>query len=199
MKIIPLTQRTAAWHAWRAAGITASEAPIIVGRSPYKTPWQLWAERTGERVPEDLTGNAHVQRGIQFEDRVRQGFEDRHATILLPLCVESTAHSVLRASLDGLSDDDEPVELKVPGARTYAALAKHATEATAYRLAWVQLQHQLLITGADQGWLVFDPCRPATPALEFRIRADPAFHREALIPACLAFWERLRSALPAAA
>ena len=45
MKVIDLSQRTPAWHQWRIAGVTASEAPIIMGRSPYKTPWRLWAEK----------------------------------------------------------------------------------------------------------------------------------------------------------
>lgn len=192
MRIVPLTQRTPAWHAWRAQGITASEAPIIVGRSPYQTPWQLWAERSGVRPPKDLSTNPHVQRGIRYEDRVRQGFETRHDTLLLPLCVQSTQYPVLRASLDGLSDADQPVELKVPARTTYARVCAQGDQATAYRLAWVQLQHQLVVTEADQGWLVFDPCLPECPALDFPIRRDEAFLRQELVPACLAFWECLQ-------
>ncbi len=50
MKVIDLSQRTPAWHQWRIAGVTASEAPIIMGRSPYKTPWRLWAEKNWIRI-----------------------------------------------------------------------------------------------------------------------------------------------------
>ncbi|MEA1049093.1 YqaJ viral recombinase family protein [Lamprobacter modestohalophilus] len=199
MTIVPLTQRTPAWHAWRAQGITASEAPIIVGCSPYKSPWQLSGERTGVLPTDDLSRNPHVQRGIQYEDRVRQGFETRHDTLLLPFCVQSAQSPVLRASLDGLSDDDEPVELKVPSRRTYQALLRHGAKAMAYRMAWVQLQHQLVVTEADQGWLVFDPCLPECPVLEFRIDADRRFQQRTLIPACLAFWEQLEISSTASA
>lgn len=54
MKIVDLTQRSPEWLRWRAQGVTASEAAVVLDRSPYKTPWRLWAERTGlARKPDD--------------------------------------------------------------------------------------------------------------------------------------------------
>jgi putative phage-type endonuclease len=188
MQLIPLKQRTPAWEAWRTQGITASEAPVILGRSPYKSHWRLWAERTGVVAPEDLSTKPCVQRGIALEDQVRRGFEDRHGTLLLPLCAESSAHPVLRCSLDGLNDDGEPVELKVPTERTYRRLRQEGEQATAYQLAWVQLQFQLVVTEAPRGWLVFDPCVSGSPPLEFAIARDEPFLTHTLVPACLAFW-----------
>ena len=126
----------------------------------------------GVTQPEDLSTNPCVQRGIAFEDVARQGFEERHDTLLLPLCAESTKHPVLRASLDGLSDDGLPVELKVPTEKTYQFVKTEGEEATAFRIAWVQLQHQLYVTDAGHGWLVFDPCREGMPALEFPIGVE---------------------------
>ena len=41
MKIVDVTQRSPEWLRWRARGVTASEAAIVLGRSPYKTPWRL--------------------------------------------------------------------------------------------------------------------------------------------------------------
>jgi putative phage-type endonuclease len=191
MKIIDLRQRTAVWHAWRAKGITASESAVILGRSPYKTNERLFAERTGQREPEDLSRKSCVQRGIAFEDHVRKGFENRHNTILLPLCVESTEHAVLRASLDGLSDDGEPVELKVPTPKTYQLLTAEGEQATAYRLAWVQVQHQLYVTDASHGWLVFDPWLKDLPPLEYRIERYDDFVGNELLPAALRFWQAI--------
>lgn len=187
MKLVPLKQRTPAWEHWRSEGVTASEAPVILGRSPYKTPWRLWAERTGVVAPEDLSGKPCVQRGIALEDQVRRAFEERHSTLLLPLCAESTDHPVLRCSLDGLNDDGEPVELKVPTERTYRRLDRERELTTAYQLAWAQLQFQLFVTEARRGWLVFDPCLAGSPPLAFAIARDEPFLTTALIPACLAF------------
>ncbi|NVZ11428.1 YqaJ viral recombinase family protein [Allochromatium humboldtianum] len=193
MHTIDHRQRTPEWHAWRAQGITASEAPIILGRSPYKTPWQLWAERTGLHPPEDLSTNPVVQRGIALEDRVRQGFERRHRTLLMPLCAESSQYPVLRCSLDGLSALGEPVELKVPTVATYEAIRDQGDQATAYRLAWCQLQFQLYVTEATQGWLVFDPCRDGLEALEFCLPRDQSFIQDELVPACLTFWDLIQT------
>ena len=124
MKITDVIQRTPPWERWRAQGVTASEAAIILGRSPYKTPWRLWAERTGLAREADLSANPHVQRGNALEDDARRAFEERHDTMLLPLCGESEEHPVLRASFDGIADDGSPVELKVPAERTFAEVAE---------------------------------------------------------------------------
>ena len=127
MKTIDVIQRTPEWERWRAQGVTASEAAIVLGRSPYKTPWRLWAERTGLARAADLSANPHVQRGNALEDAARRAFEERHDTLLLPLCGESEEHPVLRASFDGIADDGAPVELKVPAERTFAEVAAKTT------------------------------------------------------------------------
>lgn len=187
MKIINLAQRTPAWHIWRRQGVTASEAAIILNRSPYQTPWRLWAEKTGLCAPADLSNNPFVQRGIALEDQARQGFEQRHDTLLLPVCAESTAHPVLRGSFDGLTEAGEPVELKVPGQKTWDAVVREGEASLAFGLYWVQVQCQLAITEAAQGWLVFDPVRSNVQALEFVIARDTDFIERELIPACLQF------------
>ncbi len=193
MNVINVCQRSPEWHAWRTAGVTASEAAIILNRSPYKTPWRLWAERTGVATPEDLSSNPFVQRGLALEDRARQGFEDRHKTILLPVCAQSSEQSVLRASLDGLSTEDEPVELKVPSFRTYQRVAAEREQSQPYRLYWVQLQFQLYVTGSPRGWLVFDPCHNGSAPLDFEVKRDESFLRTELVPSCLAFWEAIET------
>ncbi len=41
-----LIQNTPEWHAFRRKRIGASDAPVIMGISPWKTPYQLWIEKT---------------------------------------------------------------------------------------------------------------------------------------------------------
>jgi putative phage-type endonuclease len=189
MKTIDVIQRTPEWERWRAQGVTASEAAIVLGRSPYKTPWRLWAERTGIARAADLSANPQVRRGTALEDAARRAFEERHGTLLLPLCGESDAHPVLRASFDGIADDGAPVELKVPAASTFAEVEARQTEAPAFRLYWPQVQHQLYVADADRGWLAFygGPQR----LLGFPVERDEAFLSEELVPACLQFWEAI--------
>jgi putative phage-type endonuclease len=189
MRLIDVIQRTPAWERWRSAGVTASEAAIVLGRSPYKTPWRLWAERTGVAVPPDLSQNPHVARGVALEDAARQWFEARHDTLLLPVCAESDTHPVLRASFDGIADDGAPVELKAPAEKTFAEVAAEGTASRAYALYWPQLQHQLYVADADHGWLVF--YGNAERVLEFPIDRDEGFLGNELIPACLRFAEQI--------
>lgn len=189
MRLIDVIQRTPAWERWRAGGVTASEAAIVLGRSPYKTPWRLWAERTGVAAPPDLSQNPHVARGVALEDAARQWFEARHDTLLLPVCAESDAHPVLRASFDGIADDGAPVELKAPAEKTFAEVAAAGTASRAYALYWPQLQHQLYVADADHGWLVF--YGDATRVLEFPIDRDDGFLSNELVPTCLRFAEQI--------
>jgi len=137
----------------------------------------------------DLSANPHVQRGVAREDWARKAFEERHGTMLLPLCGESDEHPVLRASFDGIADDGSPVELKVPAERTFAEVAAKKTSAPAFQLYWPQIQHQLFVANAERGWLMFygGPER----LLEFPVERDEAFLTGELVPVCLQFWEAI--------
>jgi len=96
---------------------------------------------------------------------------------------------VLRASFDGIADDGAPVELKVPAASTFAEIARRQTEARAFRLYWPQVQHQLYVADAGQGWLAFYGGRDKL--LAFPVARDEGFITQELVPACLAFWEAI--------
>src|SRR5450759_347046 len=89
MKVINVSQRSDAWRVWRAQGMSASEAAIIMGRSPYKTPWRLWSEKTGLVLEQALDNNPLIRVGIEAEAKARERFEEQHAVLLLPLCGES--------------------------------------------------------------------------------------------------------------
>jgi len=73
-EFVKAEQRSQAWHALRAQGITATDATVIAGLSPYKTPYQLWAEKLGKAEPAPV-GEA-AQRGIILEDAVARFYEE---------------------------------------------------------------------------------------------------------------------------
>ena len=52
MKIVQLTQGTPSWHAHRAQHFNASDAPAMMGVSPYKTRSELLHELATGMVPE---------------------------------------------------------------------------------------------------------------------------------------------------
>src|SRR5690606_22837425 len=39
--------RTPEWHSARSKGVGASEAAAVCGVSPYETPFEVWARKTG--------------------------------------------------------------------------------------------------------------------------------------------------------
>lgn len=74
MKIVNLSQREEDWLDWRRQGVTATDAAILLNRSPYKTRWRLWAEKTGYAREVDLSLNPLVRRGIENEDAGKTRF-----------------------------------------------------------------------------------------------------------------------------
>lgn len=173
MKFIDLEQRTDAWKAWRREGITATDSPVILGACPYKTPWRLWAEKTGRLLPPDLSGNPNVRYGIEHEDDARRIFEMRHAVCAMPACGEWDEDPVFRASFDGLTPELEPLEIKCPSPSTLEDVRMHGLASDAVRMYVVQLQHQMLVAGAQRGWLAFYD-GPNDDVLEFEVSRDEA-------------------------
>jgi putative phage-type endonuclease len=187
MKIVNLSQRDDDWYEWRRLGITATDATILLNRSPYKTIWRLWAEKTGFAREVDLSLNPLVRQGVINEDKARQAFEEKHNDILLPACVQSVQYPLMRASLDGLTAEGKPAELKCPSESVWEDVQANGESSKAYQLYYAQVQHQLLVTGAKDGWLVF---WYEGKLLEFVIRRDEAMIQELLARADK-FWQQV--------
>lgn len=153
MKIVNIAQRTPEWFAWRKGGITASNAAVILGAGD-KTWWRLWAEKVGLAEPEDLSRNPHVQRGITLEPAARAALEDHIGDILLPVCVESDC-GMFRASLDGITAQGIPTELKCPSEGVFQDASDNGVGSEAVAMYIPQVQHQMLVAGAPSAWLAF--------------------------------------------
>lgn len=171
MRFLNLEQRSEAWLSWRRAGITATESAVILGISPYKSPWRLWCEKIGRAQPIDLSSNPLVRFGSEHEDDVRQRFEVKHSEIVIPACGEFDEDSLFRASFDGLTSAMEPVEIKCPSVSTLEDIRQNGIESAAGRLYRIQLQHQMMVCGARSGWLVFFD-RASEELVEFEVARD---------------------------
>ncbi|MHB8146716.1 MAG: YqaJ viral recombinase family nuclease [Vulcanimicrobiaceae bacterium] len=69
------------WLALRMKHITSTDAHAIIGDreiNPYKTPMDVFLEKTGRRQPDNLDGNSAVKWGILLEDVVAQNFASEH-------------------------------------------------------------------------------------------------------------------------
>jgi putative phage-type endonuclease len=66
----------AEWLAARRRGVTASEIAVIMGLSPYSSPFALYYQKTGELPPPD--DNMAMALGRHLEDFVCRQFADLH-------------------------------------------------------------------------------------------------------------------------
>ena len=189
MKIINVSQRSDEWRTWRTQGVSASEAAIIMNRSPHKTPWRLWAEKVGLVLEANLDNNPLIRIGIAQEPEALQRFEEQHDVMLLPLCAESEQFPLMRASFDGLSDANEPVEIKCPHESTFLDVVLNRKQSEAYQLYWCQVQQQILVADAQGGFLFF---YHQGQDVTFEIQRDEAFLSQ-LVDTAMEFWAKVKN------
>jgi putative phage-type endonuclease len=99
-EFVKAPQRSPEWLELRRQGLGASDMAAVMGVSPYKTPYQLWAEKTGA-TPEQKVGAA-ANRGVILEDAVAQYYEQERGVKLRKSngIVRLKAQPRLMASLD---------------------------------------------------------------------------------------------------
>ncbi len=114
-EIVNLEQRSPEWFDFRKKHIGASEAPIIMKESPWKTPRQLWMEKLDLSDKSEFKSKA-MQRGIDLEEAARIKYTAITGIEVLPLVAKSLDYPFMIASYDGVSHDMKTiVEIKCPG------------------------------------------------------------------------------------
>lgn len=69
------------WREQRTHGIGGSDVAALMGLSPWKTPLQLWLEKTGREEPEDLSAKPYVQFGTDFEANIGAWYKRKHPSM----------------------------------------------------------------------------------------------------------------------
>lgn len=141
-EFVKAPQRSPEWFALRKGGITATDAAVIARLSPYKTPYQLAAEKRG-LIGEAPAGDA-ARRGIILEDAVARYAEEEIGKKL------KKSNGIVRlkgdrswamASLDRtIVGSDEIVEIKTSASPLWHLGTPEFVKA--------QITWQMLITGA---------------------------------------------------
>lgn len=104
MKIIELLQGSPEWHAHRAKHFNASDAPAMMGCSPYTTRSELLRRMATGYTPEvDAGTQARFDEGHRAEDLARPLAEELLGAELYPVV---GSEGRLSASFDGLTLDD---------------------------------------------------------------------------------------------
>ncbi len=133
------------WLAWRATGLGSSDAPVIMGVSPWKTPHQLWEEKAGI-VKREQTANWATDRGNRLEPIARARYELESDVEMPPATCKHYQYEFLLASMDGWNPKlKKGLEIKCPGRPDHEkAMAGNVPEKY-----YPQLQHQIMVTGAE--------------------------------------------------
>ncbi len=145
MKIIHnLSQNTQDWHQFRKNHIGASMAPIIMGESPWSTPYKLWSQMLGLSPPDEC--NDRMQRGLDLESKARACYEEKMKLKFNPCVGVSCERDYLSASFDGFNlENGEAVEIKCPGSSDHL-FARSGRVPFKYI---AQLQHQIYVGELD--------------------------------------------------
>lgn len=134
------------WLDWRKKGIGGSDASVVCGINRYKSPVELWLEKTNQR-PYQEAGEAAYW-GTQLEALVKAEFTKRTGIEVHPAnqLLQSAAHPFMLANLDGTCHHPN-----------YGMCVFEAKTASAYKAGeWddaipdeyiLQVQHYLAVTG----------------------------------------------------
>lgn len=140
------------WLASRKLYVGASEAPIVLGVSPYSSPYKLWAEKTGLIEPD--AQSAAMTRGKRLEPVVADMLaEDRGWTLENPGEFTIQRHASLPwmgCTLDRVLVDPARGrgDLQI---KTASAFAAHDWDNGPPLHVQVQCQHELEVTGLTWG------------------------------------------------
>jgi putative phage-type endonuclease len=180
MKKIELEQGSPEWLAWRKTVITATDASILMGNNPWETPYKCWQRKLG--LIEEKVSNDAMERGKRLEPAARAQFIQDFGIDMIPMVVESSEFDFLGASLDGISSlGGTLLEIKCGGAKLHDMACRG--EIPAYYQD--QMQHQLLVTGADKCiYYSYD----GNNGVSIEVFPDPNFKKD-FIPKAREFWK----------
>jgi len=179
----------AEWLEARATGIGASEAPAVMGLSRWKSPLELWAGKRGLMAP--VTKTAAMDWGHRHEPTVAAWYAESTGDEVIDHGDYAIARHpdlpFMYATLDR--------EVRRPGRREPGVLEIKTTRFErdwadgVPREVWVQVQHQLCVSGA--AWAVVAVLIGGNDPRHYEVDRDDAFIAE-LVSACTAFWRMVQ-------
>lgn len=134
------------WLEYRKTGIGGSDASVVCGINKYKSPIELWMEKTNQ-LPYQEAGEAAYW-GTQLENVVRTEFTKRTGieVKIVKQLLQSEEYPFMQANLDGICEHPD-----------YGTCIFEAKTASAYKAAeWengipaeymLQIQHYMAVTG----------------------------------------------------
>lgn len=140
------------WHEWRSQGIGASDAGVIHNKYHFKkTPYMLWEEKLGYRIP---FNNKAMRHGNDMEPRALRWTEAQFGmTLISQQRAQHAKMPWMRATLDGIDERNEfMVEIKCAyNLENHYKVKKTKTVPDIYL---PQVQHQMKVKEMDKMYFV---------------------------------------------
>lgn len=173
-------------RAKRHEGIGASDTAIIMGYSSYKTPYQLYLEKTGAiTADEELTEVQYW--GNALEPIIIQRFaEENDVKVSFPDTVYHPDYPYMFANLDGWIDSEDAV-IEAKSANSFQRKEWDMALTDGIPLVYlIQIAKQCLITNATRGY-----CAVLIGGMEYKqfIYERDKVLEELILKADIDFWE----------
>ena len=128
-----------------------------------------------------------MRRGHDLEAKARECLESQVNMKFRPIVIESLEHPFISCSLDGISDDGRVIcEIKCPNKNTH----EEAIEGNIPVYYNIQIQHALMVSGADYCWYFSYRPEHDTPTALVKIQPNPELILEILAKE-VDFWHRV--------
>lgn len=139
------------WEAMRNIGIGGSDASTIAGINRWKSPYQLWLEKTGQVEPEDISDNEYVYWGTVLEQLVADRFcELTGKKVRKCGMMQSLTHEFMLANVDRLVvGENAGLECKTAN----GFKAKEWESDNVPDSYYLQCQHYMAVTGCEKWYI----------------------------------------------
>jgi len=142
------------WLKERRKGIGSSDVPVILGLSKYRTPLDVWKEKTGLEVIEPAD-TKYTKFGKRWEDEVADLFvEEKHLKVFRDNKIRlAEGHPFMICNLDRVIASKDGEGRGILEAKTTTTMRYPNWREEIPPEFFVQVQHQLYVTGWTWAWL----------------------------------------------
>lgn len=177
----------------RQSYIGGSDIAAVLGKSRYKTPYELWAEKTQKVELADLSNVEAVQLGTDLEDFVAQKFASKTGLKVrrAPKVYQHPDYPYMVAHVDRLiSDTNEILECKTCAASKGKEWENDIPIEYVYQVQWY-----MGITGRKSAWIA---CLIGGQKFDYKqITFDPKLFT-LMVNKAIKFWEMVQNDIPPA-
>ncbi|MCM1167599.1 MAG: YqaJ viral recombinase family protein [Lachnospiraceae bacterium] len=140
------------WLEFRKKGVGGSDAAVVCGINKYKSPVELWMEKTNRMSPQEAGESAYW--GTRLESLIRDEFTKRTGieVKVVNQLLQSNEHPFMLANLDGVCYDDTHGDC-IFEAKTASAFKAGDWENSIPDEYMLQVQHYMAVTGFKAAYI----------------------------------------------